>query len=318
MTDRSDRDLLDERMDDRLRETGARWRSALPAPAEPAPASGRTPRAGRRWLVPAAAAAVVVVILGTTFAVTGGRDGSDPAGRDAAPCGPGDLVPADRELDREGATASLTLLLHLSPDAAACTVEGYPDVVLMEHGILAPMEHEEVLEGPDPEELVVDADHPVLVMITWGWSVSCGRRIDNDLIRITAGDGAVVEVKGFGRSDCGFGLDIHPFTAADPSPDTALTGLVRLEGPLTPRTVPQSGEVTATGRAGTFTSPILNEGDAGDEAGEYDGDYRINLPPGRYEVVVTSPELAGRTCRRTVRVRVAEYATMLDITCRVG
>jgi len=232
MTDQRDRDPLDERMDARLQRHGARWREALPAPAEPSPV-GSFPR--RRWPVPVAAAAAVAVVVGLTFALAAGdrSDDSAPAeepsstppdtapSSDTAPCGPGDLVATDRRLEGAAGTTYLTIDVVLARGAAPCTVEGYPEVVLLEHGVLAPVEI--VHDGPDSARtLVVESGRPVAVVLAWALSHHC-RPIDNDIIVIRIGDGAEVQIDGFGQTSCNPGegeqpVRVRPLKPVAPNP----------------------------------------------------------------------------------------------------
>lgn len=233
MADQRDRDPLDERMDVRLQRHGARWREALPAPAEPAPV-GSFPR--RRWPVPVAAAAAVAVVVGLTFALTAEDRSADPGPAeeptsappsdtappsDAAPCRRGDLVATDRRLEGAAGTTYLTMTIVLARGAEPCMVEGYPEVVLMEHGVLAPVEV--VHDGPDTAKtLVVASGRPVAVVIAWALSHHC-RPIDNDTIVIRMGDDAEVRIDGFGQTSCNPGegeqsVLVRPFMPVEPNP----------------------------------------------------------------------------------------------------
>ena len=138
------------------------------------------------------------------------------------------------------------------------------------------------------------------VRLTLSWAVShfCGG-VDNDKILIRLGNGADVEVDGFGPTSCSPGeaappVSVGPLIAGgsrSSAPESVtVEGTVTLNGGPAPGvTIPlTSGDVTFTSRdgatgAGASISP--------------DGTYEIELPAGAYDIEVSSPDLGGRVCR---------------------
>ncbi len=328
MTDSSDRDLLDARMDERLQEYGARWRDALAAPVQPDTASA--PR--RRWLVPVAAAAAVAVVSGGAFALTAGDSADDIASADnpttsgpasvvspePAPCGANDLVAGERRLSAALGTTYLRATLALAPDAAPCVVKGFPLVTLLDHGEVAPVETvDDTTDGHGKRHLVVQDGHPIQVTLAWALAHHCGD-IDNDAILLKVSDATVVEVEGFGQTSCSAGegeqrVRVSPLTQISPAVEAGtVTGTVTMDGgPAIGASIPvTSGGVT-----------FIADTDDGDSAGAgvgiaSDGTYEIDLADGIYDIEVTSPELGRQVCHRGVRVT-GGTVNQIDISCPI-
>lgn len=210
MSDPTGPDLLDEQMDQRLRDAGARWRDALPEPAPVVPVAAR---AGRRRLVPAAAAAAVILVLGVTFTVTRGHSDSpqvDPADittpaspvvpwkalpptdpklargpRDwptpadieqASPCRSGELVP-DPTPDIGAATGTRYLIVPLSSTASGpCWIDRWPRVTLVRHGVPLDLEVQRSRPGglvSPAGRVLVAPGHPARLTIGFGSGNVC-------------------------------------------------------------------------------------------------------------------------------------------------
>ena len=315
MSDPTGPDLLDEQMDRRLQEYGARWRAALPEPSATMPVTARPPR---RWLAPAAAAAAVVVLLGVTYAVTssskdspGPASGPTPSVASDDTCRPGDLVVADRELGGALGTATLNVHLRLAAGADSCLSNDFPHVELLDHGTVVPVRVTH--RGLDANGTTVfAADTPVGVSLTWEPSHYCGGTpIDNDVVRISVGT-AQVEVEGFGQTFCSPGegtppVRVLPFLQVRSTPgraDTAVTGTVTMDGgPSGASTLVTSGTVELVGDASGDATTIGP-----------DGRFRVDVPPGLYQVTVTTPQWNDGAPYDAAKLRVTRGGPMrLDI-----
>ncbi len=310
MTDPTEQDLLDERMDHRLQEYGARWRDALPQPA----GTARVGAARRgRWVVPVAAAAAVAVVAGVAFALSAGDPTGDLAPSDdptpsgptmvtvpePAPCGANDLVSGGRTLETAAGTTYLTATLELAPGGSPCVVKGFPLVTLLDHGDVAPVETvDDTSNGHGKQHLMVDAAHPIQVTLAWALGHHCGD-VDNDTILLKVSDHTEVEIEGFGQNSCSPGegeqpVRVSPLTQPGPGEDAGtVTGTITLDGgPAPGTTVPlTTGEVTFIADAGDGESAGAGVSIA------RDGTYEVDLAPGAYDIEVTSPELGGQVCR---------------------
>lgn len=294
-TDPSGRDLLDERMDARLKEHGARWRDALPEPVpvvEPATRAGARP--ARPWLVPAAAAAAVALVLGVSATLTrGGDDEAGPAGGPSSSptsddtCGPGDLVASSRYLRDSGDDTRLSAVLTPADGTSSCLVTDFPRVELLDHGVVAPVSTTHA--GLDPGgTTVISRSDPAIVELVWRPAHSCAG-IDNDTVRITVGDGATVEIQGFGETGCGSGdhavpLRVNPLEQVSDQQPPETGGLritVTMDGGPDGRSTPvTSGTLTVDN--GSMSSGMSIGPDA--------GPARLELPPGDYDVTVSTPQ----------------------------
>lgn len=291
MSDPTGRDLLDEQMDRRLQEYGARWRDTLP---EPAPLPLLPARKGRRWLVPAAAAAAVAVVLGVTYTVTTRHD--SPSGPATTPsstaasgdtCGPGDLVASNRYLRSSGDLTELSVLLTPAAGVASCLVSDFPQVELLDHGVVAPVRTTHA--GLDAGGTTVIArDEPAIVELSWRPAHSCAG-VDNDTVRITVGDGAEVEIEGFGATGCEAGdqalpLRVNPLAQVSDQKPPETGGLritVTMDGGPGGRSTPvTSGRLTIDN--GSMSSGMSLGPDA--------GPVRLELPPGDYDIRVSTPQ----------------------------
>lgn len=294
MSDPTGRDLLDEQMDLRLQEYGARWRDELPEPAPVAlPASSP-----RRWLVPAAAAAAVALLLGVTYTVTMGKDEqggpatspSSTAGSGNDTCGPGDLVATNRLLRTAGNFAALSAHLELAPGADSCLVTGFPEVELLDHGAVADVRTTHAGEDPGGTHVIAEGE-PAVVALIWTQGRDC-LSIDNDLVRVTVGAGAEVTFEGFGPH-CTSSGDLTDPLRVDPLgevlPDNLpgvvkVTGTVTMDGGPAPGTSIRvtSGQVAFDGESASIGTSI-----------DANGHYEIELPAGEYDVTVTTPQWNG-------------------------
>lgn len=214
----------DERMDHRLREYGARWREALPEPAEPAPAEGLSRRSG--WLVAAAAVAVLVVVGGVLFAIRGGDDqpappaATSPTPPSAEPavvvpweplpathpdipgiesptadevaaaraCWITDLAVVGRSVEGAAGTTYLTVEVGLALERRGdepCRLSGYPDVTLLDGEEAIDVQVRED-ESVGSEPVLVTEDHPALVTIGWSPGHFCPV-VHNDVVHLRLG-----------------------------------------------------------------------------------------------------------------------------------
>lgn len=248
MTDPTGPDLLDERMDQRLKEYGAGWRDALPASAQPAPASA--PR--RRWLVPVAAAAAVAVVVGVTFAVTRSDDNpappepADATATTSAPdagvvpwaplpgtfpdisattlgpsgdeitaepeCRPADLRTGNQSLMEDGG-GSLVLKLDLAlASGAACHLPaGIPTVTMLAGGEPVDVE-EHPYSGVPAAPVLIAPDDPAVVSIGWSAAGSCPP-ITNDRIRATLSPTETIGIDVTVPATCDLGRGRVPWVA---------------------------------------------------------------------------------------------------------
>ena len=294
MSDPTGPDLLDEQMDRRLKEYGARWRAEIPGPASVVAPSGG---ARHRWLVPAAAAAAVAVVVGIAYGATrGDDDAGGPASGGPSPsvgtddtCDPGDLVASDRQLTTAGPTRVLSARLTIVPGRSTCVVDDFPGIELLDHGVVIPVRTTH--DGLDPGGTTVFAPgEPVGVELTWSPSGRLCRSLDNDEVRITVGDGAAVTIDGFGGACVPSGeqpppVRVLPFLQVDRGGDTkargTVTGTVTLEGGPAPGT---STPVTSG------TVELIGRSSGGGVSIGPDGTFRVEVPPGRYQVTVSTPQ----------------------------
>lgn len=288
----TDRDLLDERMDERLTARGVRWRETLPAPAEPV----GTRQHRRDWIAATATAAAVVVVLGVSFAVTHTDHGpandptsTAPLGPDA--CGAGDLVAGRHRTTTAAGTAYLTTTLALAPGAEPCTVEGYPEVVVLDDGVPSDVETVRDMTLGHARELVVRPDRPVRVKLGWAVFHYCDP-IVNDAIRLRLAPGLEVETAGFGPSSCNEDEDegrppvrVGAFTYVDPGlARGTVAGVVTLNG----GPAPGLGEYVTSGEI-----EFVGDSDTADASIGADGSYELELPAGEYQVTVSTPQWNG-------------------------
>ena len=270
----TDHDPLDER----LRSYAARWRSDLPHP--PALDVDLVARAvtvrshTTRWLVAVAAAVVLAAIIGVTIGTRGSSQHSAPPPADTTPgvvpwrplpathptlpmttvpaspdpaaavaaraCTSSDLRHSRPQL--EGAAGTTYLIIRLSlAGTSPCRLEGYPDVVLLDHGdpIHVEVEHSPTMGTGKVEPVLVTTANPAV--LTLGWSVShhCPA-VDNDEVRVTLGAGfAPFAVHGFGQSTCTPGegsaaLLVAPIQPRDsrPAEETSPYDAIRVSGDL--------------------------------------------------------------------------------------
>lgn len=114
--------MSDDRLDELLREYGARWRHALPEPAEPA----RVPDTSRRRTVAIvlAAAAVAVVVAGVTVSLNSGAEHVAPP--PVATSGPPTASPPTATDDRTAGVVPWAPLPPTHPDLPGVTVPGWP------------------------------------------------------------------------------------------------------------------------------------------------------------------------------------------------
>ncbi len=264
----------------------------------PTPSPGPPARQRRRDRVAAAATTVVVLVVGAGYfgSQSVGSDSDDESGWlssavSLAPnlCGRGDLVAGGQETAVAAGTTYLTATLELAPGAEPCSVEGYPGVIVLTDGRPAG-----VATAPDdglgnPQELTVLPDRTVRVTLGWAVSHYCGPT-DNDALRLLVGPGLTIEIDGFGVTSCSPGDDrpavrFGPFTYVDPRAELGtVSGIVTLnDGPdLGTGQFVTSGEIEFVGEPDDYRAPI----------GE-DGSYEIELPAGRYEVVVSTHQWHG-------------------------
>lgn len=299
MTDPTGRDLLDERMDQRLKEYGARWRDALPMPAEPWRAE--TSRI-RRWLVPAAAAAAVVAVLGVTYSVTSGgsEQSADPTGPDAPGSCQRDALKLESDSVSEHQGYRYAVGRLVLTGTATCVIEGYPEVVLRGNGSLPRNAVRAAPDGP-PAPVIVSRSSAAIVIVRVALSGFDCLTADNDSIHVTMPNGDAEDMSGVGGlcepGGAAIVAEVLPITSEDDESDSApdavpgtVTGTITLDGGPAPGvTMPlTAGEVTFTSRDGaTGAGTSINP----------DGTYEIELPPGAYDIEVTSPEYRGLTCR---------------------
>jgi hypothetical protein len=247
----------------------------------------------RRDGVAAGVTVVVVLALVVAYFATRGDQPDAPARfltsltpEGPQPCGAGDL-------DTDTATGStfLTTTLELGDDAEPCSVDGYPEVVVLSNGLPAG-----VHTVPDdtlghPRELVVLPDRSVRVTIGWAPSHYCAR-IFSDAVRIRPAPGLTIEVPGFGPTSCQPGegdyqppVRVGAFTYVDPATKRGtVAGIVALNGGPAPGT----GEYVTSG-AVTFDS----ESDGYSASIGQDGSFEIELPAGEYGVTIRSPQWNG-------------------------
>ena len=266
----------------------------------PAPLPGPPARQRRRDQVAAAATTVVVLVVSVLFFASRivGSDSDDESGGlssalSLAPnvCGRGDLVAGAQETEAAAGTTYLTATLELAPGAEPCSVDGYPGVIVLTNGVPAG-----VATTPDdnlgsPQELTVLPDRTVRVTLSWAVSHYCGPTL-NDAIRLLVGPGLDVEIRGFGATTCSPGegrpaVRFGPFTYVDPRAELGtVSGIVTLnDGPgLGTGQFVTSGEIEFAGDPDDYRAPI----------GE-NGNYELELPAGRYEVLVTTHEWNGGT-----------------------
>jgi hypothetical protein len=257
--------MSDERMDRRLTQAGAQWRDGIrPAP----PVDVAALDAGRfRWVVPVAAAAAVVAAIGIGVRVLPSGDSESgpivesptttpPTSGDLVPWAdlpptraeePTEVVPPrrdparlracgadDLDVDRfvEGAagTMYLELTLALATDDA-CHVTGFPDVTLLDHGSVVPVEVTHARVGSQ-EPVAVVPGSPATLMIGWSVSHSCAA-VDNDQVRVAFPDGSALTVPGFGRTSCNpgeadlQGVSVAPFEGRLQGGEPRVVGLWR-------------------------------------------------------------------------------------------
>ena len=202
-------------------------------------------------------------------------------------CGSGDLVAAGHTTKAAAGTTYLTATLELAPDVEPCTVENFPDVVVLDAGSPVDVVALNDLGGDlgDPEELVVLPDRPVLVTLGWAFTHYCDA-IDNDGILLEIAAGLEVEIAGFGPTSCGPGEDerppirVGPYTYVDPrSTNGTVTGVVGLNGGPGPGT----GEFVTRGRI-----EFVGASDDYSTTVDLNGSYEIELPAGAYQVRVST------------------------------
>jgi hypothetical protein len=224
----SDHDDLHQRLSD----AGRRWREGLPPAAEPVQPAAR--RAPRRWAVPvaaAAAAAAVAAIAGASVVLRSGEEqgpkppvatqptptppptsppSSSPPPPPTGPvaCGPGDLLAGRPQTEGAAGTAIIVVPLTLAAGAEPCTIEGYPDVALLQNGADLGLTPTHNTAFP-PSRIRMTPGAPANVSIGWAVTHYCGK-VDNDRIRITLPGGQVLTLPGFGPSSCSPGEQGSP------------------------------------------------------------------------------------------------------------
>ena len=246
--------------------------------------------------IAAAATVAVVLALGVGFVLTQRDEGGGPPQRPTTSsgvprCGEGDLVlgPVDDEL--EAGTSYVTATLRLGEDVAPCTVQGYPDVIMLADGRPAG-----IASVPDqtlgrPRALTVLPDRSAKVTVAWAVLHYCAPVV-NDGVRLLVAPGLPLDLPGFGPASCDGDEGTPPvrvgaYTYVDPRDEKgSVTGLVTLNdgpGPGTGEYV-TSGQVELVG-ADTFRAPIRPG-----------GSYRLRVPTGVYTVRVTTHQWhAGET-----------------------
>ncbi len=250
------------------------------------------PPSGRERIAATATAVVVAVLV--VIVVIRGNDGGDPSSGDrtsaalgSPACGSGDLVAAGHTTSDVAGTTYLTATLQLAPAVEPCTVENYPDVVLLDAG--SPVEVVAVKDDDlgEPRELVVLPDRPALVTLAWAVSRYCDE-IDNDGILLEVATGLEIEIPGFGPTSCSPSADdrppvrVGPYTYVDPrSKKGTVTGVVGLNGGPGPGTgeFVTRGQVEFDGAAHDYRATV-----------GLDGTYEIDLPAGAYQVRVSTPQ----------------------------
>ncbi|GAA3651256.1 hypothetical protein GCM10022237_08810 [Nocardioides ginsengisoli] len=228
----SDHDDLHQRLSD----AGRRWREGLPPATEAVRHVAPPQRGPRRWTVPvaaAAAAAAVAAIAGASVVLRSGDDQSPkppvatqptptptptppptpPTGPPPSPtgpvaCGPDDLVAGAPQTEGAAGTAVIIVPLTLAAGAEPCTIEGYPDVALLQHGTDLGLTGTHNTAFP-PSRIRMAPGATADVSIGWAVSHYCGN-VDNDQIRITLPGGQILTVPGFGQSSCSPGEQGSP------------------------------------------------------------------------------------------------------------
>lgn len=253
------------------------------------------PPSGRERIAATATAVVVVVLVGVVVFRGNGVGGPSPddptsAALGSPVCGSGDLVAAGHTTEAAAGTTYLTATLELAPDVEPCTVENYPDVVVLDDG--APVEVAAVDDGDlgEPRELVVLPDRPALVTLAWGVTRYCDE-IDNDGILLEITDGLEIEVAGFGPTSCSAGagdrpaIRVGPYTYVDArSQNGTVVGVVGLNGGPGPGTgeFVTRGQIEFDGASEEYRATV-----------GVDGEYEIDLPAGAYQVRVSTPQYRG-------------------------
>lgn len=217
----TDRDLLDEQMDQRLSVAGARWRDALPLPAEHSSA-GATSRP--RWLVPAAAAAAVAAVATSIYAVglgdhPAGPEPADPAQQvvpwkdlpatnptlptitlDPATleeCGRGDLRFEGGRRHSEARWQYSTGTFALA-GSEPCVIEGFAEAQLLDGGLLSGLSTSRAAPDGPPQPVVVTAFSGAHVTVRVQENVLDCLTVTNDTIVVTLPTGVQAQLPGVG------------------------------------------------------------------------------------------------------------------------
>lgn len=246
--------------------------------------------------IAAAATVAVVLALGIGFVVTHGDD-SDPgqppstSATGVTSCGEGDLVLGPVKEELAAGTAYVTATLRLAPDVEPCTVEGYPQVIMLADGRPAGVETVADQTLGRPRQLTVLPDRSARITLAWAVLHYCAPVV-NDTVRVWTGPDVPLDLPGFGPASCNGDegrppVRVGAFSYLDPRDERGtVTGVVTLNdgpGPGTGEYV-TSGQVELVG-ADTYRAPIGQ-----------DGSYRLQVPTGRYTVRVTTHQWhAGET-----------------------
>lgn len=236
------------------------------------------------------ATAAAALALLAVFVVSRGGDEvptgtAEPGvGRGVEPCGAGDLVPGRNRIVSSAGTVYLTATLALAPGVEPCSVDGHPAVILLSGGRPAGVGTE-----PDPglgrdRRLTVLPDRTAKVTLSWAVFGYCGPTT-NDTVRLLITPDLGVEIPGFGPTSCSPGdgrppVRVGSYSYVDPLAETGTaTGVVTLNsGPaLGTGEYVTAGVVEFDGEPDGYAAPIGP-----------DGDYRIELPAGRYRVTVST------------------------------
>jgi len=255
------------------------------------------PRERRRDDLAAAATATLVLVVVVAYLVArGGSEPGRPAATPTSPglpaCAAGDLV-VGRSSSRQlaGGTTYVTASLELASHVEPCTVDGFPFVLVLADWRPAGVATVTDDSLGDAQQLTVLPDRSVKVTLGWAASHACGP-VDDDGVRLQVAPGLSVEVPGFGRSACSPeetppAVRVGPFTYVDPNVERGtVTGVVTLNG----------GPALGTGQYVTVGElELIGAPDGYRAAIGTDGDYRLTVPAGRYEVRVSTRQWRGGT-----------------------